>query len=182
MHLIFYPTNSNNMKKIISSFLVIFTLVISVNAQRVAVVDVTAILESLADYNKAQNEIDKVSAEWRQSIALEYDKIKGMYNKYQSEQVLLSEEIKREREDDITAKEKDVRDLQKRRFGPEGDLFRRRQELISPIQDEVFSAIESYSKTKGYDIIFDKNGSAGLIYTNEEYDKTEAIKRELGVR
>jgi len=155
---------------------------LSMTAQRVAVVDVNSILENLTDYQSAQNEIDQVSAKWRQEIAQEYDKIKSMYNKYQAEQVLLSEEVKVEREDEIMAKEKEVRDLQKRRFGPEGDLFRRRQELVSPIQDQVFTAIEEYAKIKGYDIIFDKAGAAGLLYANDEFDKTEEIKRELGIR
>lgn len=168
-------------KSIILSICLIFS-VISVNAQRVAVVDINNILENLSDYQAAQNEIDQVSAKWRQEISQEYDKIKSMYNKYQAEQVLLSEEVKVEREDEIMAKEKEVRDLQKRRFGPEGDLFRKRQELVSPIQDQVFTAIEEYAKIKGYDIIFDKAGAAGLLYASDEFDKTEEIKRELGIR
>jgi len=105
-----------------------------------------------------------------------------MYNKYQAEMVLLSEEVKIEREDEIMEKEKQVRELQKRRFGPDGDLFRKRQELVSPIQDEVFKAIEDYASTKGYDLIFDKAGAAGLLYASEEYDKTDEIRRELGIR
>jgi len=166
---------------------ILFTLALvlstlSLSAQRVAVVDVTNILESSEDYLAAQNQIDEVSAKWRQEIAQEYDKIKSMYNKYQAEQVLLSDEVKVEREDEIMAKEKEVRDLQKRRFGPEGDLFRRRQELVSPIQDQVFTAIEQYAKIKGFDLIFDKTGAAGLLYSNSEFDKTEEIKRELGIK
>jgi len=168
--------------KILLAVTVTLLATMSLSAQRVAIVDVTAILENLDDYNAAQNEIDQVSAKWRQDIAQEYDKIKSMYNKYQAEQVLLSDEVKAEREDEIMAKEKEVRDLQKRRFGPEGDLFRRRQELVSPIQDQVFTAIEDYAKIKGYDIIFDKAGAAGLLYANDEFDKTEEIKRELGIK
>jgi len=167
------------------SFFVLIAVVFSLQtltAQRVAVVDVNAILENLDDYQAAQNEIDVISAKWRQEIAKEYDKIKSMYNKYQAEQVLLSDEVKVEREEEIMAKEKEVRDLQKRRFGPEGDLFRKRQELVSPIQDLVFTAIEDYASIKGYDLIFDKAGAAGLLYANDEFDKTEEIKRELGIR
>lgn len=162
----------------------VFTLamMISAQAQKVALVDINNILESLEDYQAAQNEIDQTSAKWRQEIAQEYDKIKSMYNKFQAEQVLLSSEVKLEREEEIIAKEAEVRSLQKRRFGPEGDLFRRRQELVSPIQDKVFTAIEDYAKIKGYDIVFDKAGSAGLIYVNDDYDKTKEIKRELGIR
>ena len=158
------------------------TLVGFMSAQRVAIVDISSLLEKLPEYQTAQTEIDKVSARWRQEISQEYDKIKSLYNKYQAEQVLLSEEVKIEREEEIMNREKEVRDLQKRRFGPEGDLFRRRQELVSPIQDQVFAAIENYAQLKGYDLIFDKSGSAGLIYTSDEYDKTDEIARELGIR
>lgn len=168
-------------KAIITTFAILIAS-LSMTAQRVAVVDVNSILENLTDYQSAQNEIDQVSAKWRQEIAQEYDKIKSMYNKYQAEQFLLSDEVKIEREDEIMVKEKEVRDLQKRRFGPEGDLFRKRQELVSPIQDQVFTAIEEYAKIKGYDIIFDKAGAAGLLYANDEFDKTDEIKRELGIR
>ena len=169
-------------KKIFLPALIFLFVSASVNAQRVAIVDVEAILNVLPQYQKAQEDIDKISAQWRQDISQEYDKIKSMYNKYQAEQVLLSEEVRVEREDEIMEKEKEVRELQKRRFGPEGDLFRRRQELVTPIQDEVFNAIENYASSKGYDIIFDKAGAAGLLYANDEFDKTEEIKRELGIR
>lgn len=166
-------------------FLGVFLTVLtfgSAQAQRVAVVDVSSILEDLPSYKAAQVEIDEIAARWRQDISQEYDKIKSMYNKYQAEQVLLSDEVKIEREEEIMQKEKEVRDLQNRRFGPDGDLFRKRQELISPIQDEVFSAIQDYAKLKGFDIIFDKAGAAGLLYANDDYDKTTDIRRELGIR
>lgn len=169
-------------KKILFTLNAVLLLTLSSDAQRVAIVDVSQILEDMPAYQKAQAEVDQVAAQWRQEISQEYDQIKSMYNKYQAEQVLLSEEVKLEREEEIMQKEKEVRDLQKRRFGPEGDLFRKRSELVSPIQDEVFAAIESYAKLKSYDIIFDKAGAAGLLYANEEYDKTDEIRRELGIR
>ena len=170
------------LNKLVLALFFSFGMLINLQAQKVALVDINNILENLEDYQAAQNEIDQTSAKWRQDIAQEYDKIKSMYNKFQAEQVLLSAEAKVEREEEIIAKEAEVRSLQKRRFGPEGDLFRRRQELVSPIQDRVYSAIEDYAKIKGYDIIFDKAGSAGLIYVNDDYDKTKEIKRELGIR
>jgi outer membrane protein len=151
-------------------------------SQRVAVVDVSSILEDLPAYQRAQEEIDQLAAKWRQDISQEYDQVKSMYNKYQAEQVLLSEEVKVEREEEIMEKEKEVRDLQKRRFGPEGDLFQRRQELISPLQDEVFNAIQDYAQLKGFDLIFDKAGAAGLLYASDDFDKTADIRRELGIR
>lgn len=148
-------------------------------AQRIATVDIQTILESVDDYNAAQENLDRLASTWRQDIAQEYDKIKGMYNKYQAEQVLLSDESRRQREDEIMEREKQVRELQRRKFGPEGELFKRRQELVKPIQDRVYQAIEDYAADRGYDFIFDKAGSAGLIFSNSEYDKTEDVIRRL---
>ena len=150
-----------------------------VQAQKIAYVDVNRILESIQEYQRAQEEVDQLAARWRQEIAEEYDVIKGMYNKYQAEQVLLSDDQRAEREEEIMDREKAVRDLQRERFGPEGALFRRRRELIQPIQDRVYEAIEGYAQERDYDFIFDKSSNAGMIFTNETYDKTDDILRRL---
>jgi outer membrane protein len=160
----------------------IFAIGISGFSQKIAIVDVNQILSELSDYDNAQKEIDKISADWRQEIAEELDGVKSLYNKYQAEQVLLSDDIKVERENQIMEKESAVRELQKRRFGPEGDLFRKRQELVAPIQDKVFAAIEEYAQDRGYDMIFDKGGAAGLLFATDAFDKTEDVKRKLGIR
>ena len=149
------------------------------SAQRIAYVDVNRILESFKEYQDAQGELDRVASKWRQEIAQEYDVIKGLYNRYQAEQVLLSEDARRQREDEIMNREKEVRDLQKARFGPEGELFRRRQEMLRPIQERVYRAIESYATERGYDFIFDKSGSAGIIFFSPAYDKTDDILSRL---
>jgi outer membrane protein len=158
-----------------------FTLAFSTaaSAQRIAYVDVNRILESFKEYQDAQGELDRVASKWRQEIAQEYDVIKGLYNRYQAEQVLLSEDARRQREDEIMNREKEVRDLQKARFGPEGELFRRRQEMVRPIQERVYRAIESYATERGYDFIFDKSGSAGIIFFSPAYDKTDDILSRL---
>lgn len=158
----------------------IFTMVgMSAQAQKIAYVKVNEILESIPDYNAAQAELDKVAKEWRSDISQEYDVIKGMYNRYQAEQVLMSDEARKEAEEAIMEKEKQVRDMQKAKFGPEGELFQRRQELVRPIQDKVYEAIETYANDRGYDFIFDKSGSAGMIFTNEDYDKTQDVIKIL---
>lgn len=160
------------------SFLMSFGL----QAQKIAVVDISALLESSEDYNNAQRQLDKISADWRQEISIQLDEIKSLYNKYQAEQVLLSDDTRKEREQEIMDKEATVREIQKRRFGPEGDLFKKRQDLVSPIQDKVFAAIEDFANSRGFDIIFDKGGAAGLLYANSEYDKTDEIKKKLGIK
>ena len=148
-------------------------------AQRIAYVDVNKILENVPEYVTAQSELDGLAARWRQEIAQEYDKIKGMYNRYQAEQVLLSDEARRKREEVIMAMEKEVRDMQRAKFGPEGTLFERRQELVRPIQERIYGAIERYAKEKGFDFIFDKGGASGMIFSSATYDKTEDIIRLL---
>lgn len=144
-------------------------------AQRIAYVDVSQIMESIDEYKKAQDELDRIAATWRQEIDQEYDKIKGMYNRYQTEQVLLSDSERKDREDEIMESEKRVRQMQKSKFGPDGELFKKRQDLVEPIQDKVYGAIEEYANDKGFDFIFDKSGAAGIIFSNPRYDKTEDI-------
>ena len=168
-----------SIKKIASTTLFLLTLTAFATAQRIAVVDVTAILESLPEYQKAQEQLDKVATAWRQEIAQEQDKVKGMYSKYQAEQVLLSEDMKKTREEEIMAKEKEVREMQRMKFGPEGALFKKREELVKPIQDKVYTAIERFATDKGFEFIFDKGSASGLIFTDKKNDKTEDLKAAL---
>lgn len=164
------------MKKYIFILSALFIMSTStLTAQRIAVVDIDQVLESLEDYQIAQKELDRVAAEWRQEIAQDYDAIKGMYNKYQAEQVLLSDEVRKQREEEIVAKEKSVRDKQKQRFGPDGALFKRRQELVQPIQDMVYSIIEDYANDRDFDFILDKGSASGILFANSRFDKTEDI-------
>ncbi len=157
--------------------LLTFGTITTMQAQRIAIVDITKVLQEMPDYQSAQTELDNIAAEWRQQIALEYDQIKAMYNKYQAEQVLLSEDARKKKEDEIMEREKQVRDLQKEKFGADGALFRKRQDLVQPIQERVYAAIQTYAEDRGFDFIFDKGGSSGLIFSNAEYDKTDDIIR-----
>ena len=159
-------------------FVALATLAVSttqLQAQRIAVVDVTALLEGMDDYTAAQAELDRLAEGWRQEIAQEYDKIKGMYNRYQAQQVVLSPEQRTEQEEQIVAAETRVREMQKNRFGPEGELFQRRAELVQPIQDRVYEVLQRYAEQRGYDLIFDKGSSAGLLFSNPDFDKTEEV-------
>jgi len=170
------------LRNIMYSLMFIFGLSLTTSAQTIGVVDVTNILDNMDEYLGAQDKLDKLAADWNQEIAKEYDKIKSMYNKYQAEQVLLSDDLKVRREEDIMQKEKQVREIQRAKFGPEGELFLRRQELISPIQEKVFDEIKSYAADKGIDIMLDKSSSAGILFTSDEFDKTDIIKKRLGIR
>lgn len=166
-------------RSLIIALFSLFAFTTSVTAQRMCVVDVTAVLESIPEYQKAQEDLDRVATQWRQEIAKEQDKIKGMYSKYQADQVLLSDEMRKQREDEIMNKEKEVRDMQRRRFGPNGDLFKKRQDLVKPIQDRVYGAIEKYAENKGFDFIFDKGSASGMLFADQRYEKTDDLIKSL---
>jgi outer membrane protein len=165
--------------KLIGLLAVSLCISFSTHAQRFALVDVNKILDNLDEYKSAQAELDRVAASWKQEIAIEYDKIKAMYNKYQAEEVLLTEAQRKQKEEEITNKEKEVRKLQKDKFGEDGELFRRRQDLVRPIQDKVYAAIQEYASGSGYEAIFDTSGSAGIIYYSKDLDKTEILLKKL---
>jgi len=165
--------------KCLAAFAMVVALTATAQAQRIAYVDVNLVLESIQEYQNAQKELDRVAAGWRSEIAQEYDKIKAMYNRYQAEQVLLSDDARKQREEEIMNKEQAVREMQKEKFGPEGELFKKRQELVKPIQDKVYAAIEEYASDRGYDFIFDKGGAAGILYANTRYDVTADVLQRL---
>ena len=152
------------------------------SSQKIAIVDITKILENLDEYKKAQDQLDKVTASWKQEIADAREKIKVMYNKYQAEQVLLSNDQRKAKEDEIMAKEKEAMEMQKAKFGPEGALFLKRQELVQPIQDKVYKTIQEYAESKGLDLILDKGSSAGVIFSKAALDKTSDILKKLGIQ
>lgn len=166
-------------KKAIFALTFVLVTALSAQAQKIASVDINKVLESQKEYISAQAELDELASKWKREIEVEYDKIKGLYNRYQAEQVLLSDEVSRQKEEEIMNKEKQVREMQKEKFGPDGALFQKRQQLVQPIQDRVYQAIETYAKEKGYDYIFDRAGNSGIIFANDRYDKTEDIISEL---
>ncbi len=169
------------MKRVIFIALLAFGWTLA-SSQKIAIVDITQVLENMPEYKKAQEQLDKITATWKQEIADARDKIKVMYNKYQAEQVLLSDEQRRNKEEEITSKEKEAMEMQKSKFGSEGALFMKRQELVQPIQDKVYKAIQEYANSKNLDLILDKGSSAGVIFSNPGMDKTSDIIKKLGIQ
>ncbi len=149
---------------------------------KIAFVDTKYILENMPEYTDAQNELNAASAEWQSEIEDRYSSIERMYKAYQAEAVLLTEEMRQKREDEIVRKETEAKDLQKKRFGVEGDLFKKRQELIQPIQERIFNAIREYANEGGYEAVLDKSGSTGVLYSNSKYDKSDKVLRKMGIR
>jgi outer membrane protein len=149
---------------------------------KIAFVDTKYILENMPEYSDAQNELNAASANWQSEIEERYASIERMYKSYQAEAVLLTEEMRQKREDEIVRKETEAKDLQKQRFGVEGDLFKKRQELIQPIQERIFNAIREYANEGGYEAVLDKSGSTGVLYANSKYDKSDKVLRKMGIR
>ena len=167
-------------------FLLICTLVFSIcsiaTAQRYAVVDSKYILEKIPDYKAAQKQLDQISAQWQKEIDDKQVILDKMYKDYEGEQVMLSDDLKKKREDELFNHEKEVRDLQRKRFGFEGDLFKKRQELIKPVQDKVYNAIQKIAVTRMYDFILDKSEGITVIFADPKLDKSDDVLRELGVK
>jgi len=153
-----------------------------VNAQRYAVIDSKYILEKLPEYKESQTRLDQYSAQWQQEIETKQTALDKMYKDFDAEQVMLSDELKKKREDELYNKEKELRDLQKKRFGFEGDLFKKRQEMIKPIQDKVYTAIQSLAAEKQYDFILDKSEGITVIFADPKLDRSEDVLKKLGVK
>ncbi len=158
----------------------IFSLVGS--AQRWAVIDSKYILGKLPEYKDAQKKLDQFSEQWQQEIDQKQAALDKMYKDYDAEQVMLSDVLKKKREDELYNKEKELRDLQKKHFGFEGDLFRKRQELIKPIQDKVYNAVQKLAVEKQFDIIFDKSEGITVIFADPKLDRSEDVLRNMGVK
>ncbi len=167
------------LKRMIFAIAILMMGSISMEAQRVASVDVNKILDSQSDYLDAQKQLDELAARWRREVEVEQDKIKGLYSRYQAEQVLMSEDTRKQKEDEIVEAEKKLREMQRKKFGQDGDLFKKRQSLVQPIQERVYNTIEEYANEKGFDFIFDRAGAAGIIFANDQYDKTDDIIAKL---
>ena len=152
------------------------------NAQRYAIIDTKYILDKMPDYKLAQKNLDDVAANWQKEIDVLQQELDRMYKDYDAEQVMLSEDLRKKREDQLFVKEKNLRDLQRNRFGFEGDLFKRRQELIKPIQDKVYNAVQKLAVQRGYDFILDKSEGITVIFADPKLEKSEDVLRELGVK
>ena len=163
----------------------IFALVLctgSVQAQRIAFVDTKYILSQMPEYAAAQQELDRNSKDWQKEIDDRWGQIQRLKDAFNAEAILLTEEMKKSRQEEIAKKEQEARDLQQKRFGVGGDLFKKRQELVQPIQDRIFDAVKEVAGTS-YVAIFDIGGSGNnVLYASEKYDKSDSVLRKLGIR
>jgi len=170
------------MKKLALILSLVIGLFTAATAQRYAVVDTKYILDKLPEYKAAQKQLDQISIQWQKEIDDKQAALDKMYKDYEGEQVMLSDDLKKKREDELFNREKEVRDLQRKRFGFEGDLFKKRQELIKPVQDKVYNAIQKIAVTRMYDFILDKSEGITVIFADPKLDKSDDVLKELGVK
>jgi outer membrane protein len=169
------------MKTLILAFLFSFAA-IAANAQRYAIIDSKYILDKVPEYKEAQKKLDNFSELWQKELDQRQTAMDKMYKDYDAEQVMLTDVLKKKREDELYNKEKELRDLQKKRFGFEGDLFKKRQELIKPIQDRVYNAVQKLAVEKLYDFILDKSEGITVIFADPKLDKSDDVLRNMDVK
>lgn len=159
-----------------------FLVTTATHAQKYAYVDTKYILENISEYKASQQQLDQLSISWQKEIEAKYAVIDKLYKDYQAEQILLTEEMKRKREAEINTKEKEVKEFQKQKFGYDGELFKKKQELVKPIQDKIFNAVKKMATEQSYAVIFDKSSDLIMLYTNPKYDKSDDILLKMGYK
>ncbi len=169
------------MKKIFLLILLAGTAFASTHAQRFGYVDTEYILDMLPEYRSAQKQLELISSDWEKEIEKKQIVIDKMHRDFNAEQVLLTEEMRKKRDQEIKDKEKELREYRTQKFGYEGELFKKRQELIKPIQDKIFEAVQKVAKQSALDFIFAKGGDMIMLYSNAKYDKSDEVLTELGV-
>lgn len=170
------------MKRIAIIFTLIFTVALTSYGQRFAYIDSDYIMENIPEYKAAEMEIERISIEWQAELEEMFAEIEQMFRAYQAEAPLLPEEIRQQREDAIVAREQSAKELQMRRFGRDGELFQKRQEMIQPIQDRIFDAVQTIATRGNYAVIFDKSGGVTMLYTDVRYDLSDEVLQSLGYR
>lgn len=168
------------MKRLFFTLAMMLTLATSANAQKFALVDMEYILRHIPAYERAGEQLNQVSRKWQAEVDALQQEAQTMYKKYQSEAVFLSDEQKVKSEEAIIAKEKEASDLKKKYFGPDGELFKKRESLMAPIQDEIYNAIKDICELKGYSLILDRASDAGIIFASPKADISNDVLAKLG--
>lgn len=168
------------MRKYILSFCLIFAGIIGINAQKFATVDMGYIMKNIPAYESANEQLQQVSKKWQSEVDAQMTEVQQLYKNYQTELVFMSEEMKVKREDEIVAKEKAAQELKRKYFGPDGELFKKRESLIKPIQDDVYNAIKDISTAKGLDLVVDKSSAMSTIFVSQKLDISDEVLKKLG--
>ena len=168
------------MKKILLALVIGVASAIGANAQKFALVDMDYVLRNVPAYEMANEQLNQVSQRWEKEVTELAKEAESLYKNYQSEMVFLTDEQKKKREEEIVAKEKEVTDLKYKYFGPEGELYKKRQSLMKPIQEEVYNAVKKVADEKGYQVIFDRASSQSIIFASPRIDVSNEVLAKLG--
>lgn len=168
------------MKRIFLAILLALGISGAAQAQKYALVDMEYILRNVPAYEMANEQLNQVSQRWEKEVTELAKEAETMYKNYQSEQVFLTDEQKKKREEEIVAKEKEVTDLRYKYFGAEGELYKKRQSLMKPIQEEVYNAVKAVAEEKGYQTIFDRASSQSIVYASPRIDVSNDVLSKLG--
>ena len=169
------------MKKSTLIVIAFFMLIsLSSRAQKFAYVDSQYILDNIPEFAEAQAQLDELSNQWQKEIDAKFSDVDKMYKEFQAQAVLLPEDMKKKKEQEIIDAEKEAKNLQKTRFGKDGDLFKKRQEFVKPIQEKIYNAIQDIATSSNYAVIFDKGGSLTILFANPKYDISDEVLDKLG--
>ena len=153
---------------------------LTANAQKFALIDMDYILKNIPAYERANEQLNQVSKKWQAEVEALNTEASTMYKNYQNEVVFLSQEQKKKRQDDILAKEKEASDLKRKYFGPEGELFKKRESLMTPIQEEIYTAVKDISELRGYSLVLDRSSDTGIIFGSPKIDISNEVLEKLG--
>lgn len=171
------------MKKLLAILALIFTVSATpALAQKIAYVDLDYILNNIPEYKSAQEQLDQIALGWQKEIEAKLAEVDRLYKAYQSEEILLTQDMKKKREEEIIAKEREVKEMQKQRFGVDGDLFKKRQELVKPIQDKAYNAIKEVAEKQMIMIMFNKSADLNILYANPKHDKSDDVLEAMGYK
>ena len=168
------------MKKFILSLVAVVAMSVSANAQKFALVDMEYILKNIPAYEMANEQLNQVSLRWEKEVEDLAKEAETMYRNFQADMVFLTDEQKKAKEQEIVAKEKEVTDLKYKYFGPQGELFKKRESLITPLQDDVYNAVKKVSEERGYQAIFDRASSQSIIFASPRIDVSNLVLEKLG--
>ena len=168
------------MKKLIIFAICMFCVGLHVSAQKFALVDMEYILKNIPAYERANEQLNQVSKKWQAEVDALTTEAQTLYKNYQNEVVFLSQEQKKAKQDAIVAKEKEAADLKKKYFGPDGELFKKRTALMTPIQDEIYNAVKDIAELRGYQLILDRASDTGIIFGSPKIDISSEVLRKLG--
>ena len=168
------------MKKILITLTLVVAAALGASAQKFALVDMDYILRNVPSYEMANEQLNQVSQRWEKEVAELSKQAETLYKNYQADMVFLTDDQKKKREEAIVAKEKEVTDTRYKYFGPEGELYKKRQSLMKPIQEEVYNAVKAVAEEKGYQVIFDRASSQSIVFASPRIDVSNEVLAKLG--